>query len=309
MATGSVLKILERSKSDVWMTKEKLFESMVRCVDIYGAEVWGLRYLEILETGQNYFFKRVLSLPASTPGYAIRVEAGRVKLSHVVLKSTLRWLGKIKNMADNRYPRMCCNKIFKLAKQCKKSNNKYNWVLQIISIVEDVPLTRNLNMLDMDVLIEKTNSILEHYELYLRVKDRERVEASTSLQIYPYLPSGGGAQFHLKVGLPMAVSRLLSQIRLSLTRRHVIRHKKENFSIDSNRICSLCNLQEKETIIHILSECPFFFGLRNLNDGELSSGLSEGESWMDLLISDDRDKLRVLSNCILKALRARSLLV
>lgn len=309
VASGSVLKILERSKSDMWVTKDKLFDTMVRCVAVYGAEVWGLRYLDSLERVQTCFFKRVLSLPVNTPDYAVRLEAGRVSISYFVLKSTLRWLEKINNMPENRYPRVCCNRIFKLAKLKGKSILKYNWALQIESMLDEVDSIKNVNVLDVNILVGNTRKIIEAYELSLRAKDRERLEGSSSLQIYPHLPTEEKNKYYLSAGLPMVMNRLIGQIRLAQTRRHVIKYKKERFVIDPTVKCSVCNLDENETMFHILAECPLYRGLRISTFGDLDAKFSEGRLWMDLLTSSERGKLRVFANFVLKALRARAILV
>lgn len=94
MAMESVLNILKRAKSNVWETKNVLFDSMVRSIVVYNAEVWGLRYLDDIEKIYSKFFKRVLALPTSTPNYAMRIESNRIKLSYVILKSALNWIEK-----------------------------------------------------------------------------------------------------------------------------------------------------------------------------------------------------------------------
>lgn len=71
LATGSVLNVLKRSKSDRWDLKDKLYNAMVKTVAFYGVEVWGLSCLDIFEKAQTSFYKRFLSLPVNSPNYAV----------------------------------------------------------------------------------------------------------------------------------------------------------------------------------------------------------------------------------------------
>lgn len=216
IAMESVLNILKRAKSNAWETKNVVFDSMVRSILIYIAEVWGLRYLDDIEKIHSKFFKRVLALPISTPNYATRLEANRMRLSHVILKSVLNWIEKIMNMPEYRYPRLCCEKIFKLANQNPQINHKYNWALQIESMIKDLKIAKNENCLDVNFLVSKKKNILEEFEFQLRELDWERLQKSTSLQIYPYITTKEQKHYYLNLGLSLSTIQIVAQIRLIL---------------------------------------------------------------------------------------------
>ena len=79
----------------MWDVYNKLFDSLVTSVLLFAAPVYAIRYLSEIETVQFSFFKNLLSLPHSTPNYAVRLETGRAHLGVTVLKQVLNWLIKV----------------------------------------------------------------------------------------------------------------------------------------------------------------------------------------------------------------------
>lgn len=59
VAGAKVREILIRGKSDTWETKMSLFDSMVFSTLLYAAEIWGLRYCEMIEMAQVKFLKQL----------------------------------------------------------------------------------------------------------------------------------------------------------------------------------------------------------------------------------------------------------
>lgn len=92
---------------------------------MYSSPICSIRYLPILERVQTNFYKKLLNLPSCTPNYAVRFETNTSPLSVDVFKLTLNWAENIFNMSEDRYPKLCFNKIKNLANQ--KHAKKYNW--------------------------------------------------------------------------------------------------------------------------------------------------------------------------------------
>ncbi|KAH0554913.1 hypothetical protein KQX54_013806 [Cotesia glomerata] len=83
-AIGTVLNITRNLKGDNWPAATKLFHSIARTSVTYLAHIgcFSTDYLEHFEICQLYFYKRLLSLPACIPGYAIRYE---INLDHTAV--------------------------------------------------------------------------------------------------------------------------------------------------------------------------------------------------------------------------------
>ena len=54
-----------------------------------------LQTLEVLEGIQIQFYKRILRLPLSTPGYPVRLETEISNVTLTVFKNTINWFIKI----------------------------------------------------------------------------------------------------------------------------------------------------------------------------------------------------------------------
>lgn len=92
-------------------------------------------------------------LPTNTPNYAVTVESRRIHLSFTILKSLLKWIEKISNMSDNRYPKICCQKIFNLTKPREKISQRYNWALQVESLIRNSGYDKDVDILNVGVLL------------------------------------------------------------------------------------------------------------------------------------------------------------
>ena len=89
IAIGSTLKTIYKSKAFSWSMVQNLHGSLIRSILMYGAQVWSLEYLEMLEKTNILFFRRILQLPTNTPDYAIRLEAGVSSIKLTVFKYIL----------------------------------------------------------------------------------------------------------------------------------------------------------------------------------------------------------------------------
>ncbi|KAI5730927.1 hypothetical protein M8J77_002217 [Diaphorina citri] len=111
MAIASVKNILVNSRMTSQESRMQLFQSIVCATLLYGAEIWGSRYEDMIEVVQSQFLKSVFCLPRCTPHYMVRLEFGVVKLAYHVLKQMLRWWLKLLSMPEERYPRKCYNQL------------------------------------------------------------------------------------------------------------------------------------------------------------------------------------------------------
>lgn len=67
-------------------TKYKIFNSVMKSVLCYAAQVWGFQKFEEVEKFQRVFIKKVFWLPRTTPNYMIYVETGVATIFLYTLK-------------------------------------------------------------------------------------------------------------------------------------------------------------------------------------------------------------------------------
>ncbi|XP_046630011.1 uncharacterized protein LOC124310242 [Neodiprion virginianus] len=96
-AIGTVLNITKNFKGDSWLDAVKLHNSIARATVTYLAHLscLSLDCMEQPETSQLYFYKRLLSLPMCTPGYAIRLELNLDQTAVCILKAAINWIIKV----------------------------------------------------------------------------------------------------------------------------------------------------------------------------------------------------------------------
>ncbi|OXA46611.1 Retrovirus-related Pol polyprotein from type-1 retrotransposable element R2 [Folsomia candida] len=101
-ASAIVIGICQRGKIPPIATHKKLQQSLINSVFLYCSPIWGLSLEEDqLEQPQCQFWKRLLRLPKSTPGYVVRLETGSQHTSLLMVKATLRLTCKILQKDDN----------------------------------------------------------------------------------------------------------------------------------------------------------------------------------------------------------------
>jgi len=91
-AQGAVLCAIKKNPIYNSQYTRKLFNSIVASTSLYGSGIWGLNQMNAIEKVQQKFFKRILNLPTSTPGYFIRLESGQHHTSLDILKNALIFL-------------------------------------------------------------------------------------------------------------------------------------------------------------------------------------------------------------------------
>lgn len=261
---GATISLMSRAKFSKWHSRVELFESVVVSSLHHCLPIWGLRYLDLLERVQVGFFKRLLLLPKNTPDYMVRLEVGVVRISYMVFKLCLTWINKLFSMADSRLPKICFNRLRALS----IPDVRYNWCLQITSFFEYINHGETCTSLSRSWLRENKGMILNAFREKLYSDDLSRVDKSSFSHIYREFRLVKSAQPYLLLHGYIKYTRLFAQLRLKNNRFTKVCCNGSFYTVDSFEICTVCNLQEDETLEHILFRCPIYKYLRPgiLND-------------------------------------------
>lgn len=259
IANSSIINTLVKSKSQCWTTKKHLYDTIAKSTLLYASEVWALRYLEELNASQLNYFKIILQVSRSTPGYMVRRELGLVKISYWVIKQTLAWWLKLLNMQDHRYPKICYLSL-KLKHEVH-SDKKYNWVSQLYEILRVANKCHLWETQDPDELKEETENILLFYKEKYLSDDEDRIQNSSYSNIYKNLTTTHEMQKYLDFDCPIHVKRTLSQLRTS-GKQVYINIKGTIYAWSTEELCTICNLKVPETLQHILLQCPMYTDAR-----------------------------------------------
>ena len=252
-ASHKIRSILGRIGINSNDNRKTLYNSMVRSVLMYGAEIWALRYEENIEKNQSDFLKLLYYLPRSTPGYVLRREFRLSKLIVIVLRRALGWCLKVLAMDDSRLPKICLRRQFELLDTC---DVKFNWASQLRSLVLRAGYPELWDRLrDGGYLsVEECEALFGGLESVLFREDSLRIEGSTYCGVYRQL-SLLDRDFQVP-SVTLNRGRIIYQLLFlnkdyqSLWAGGVSHH----FSPDAH--CKLCNLNERDSVEHFVLNCP-----------------------------------------------------
>lgn len=258
----------------------KLYRSIVCATLLYGAEVWGSRYGDVIEPAQSQFIKSVFCLPRSTPHYMLRLEFGIVKLAYLVLKQMLGWWLKLLSMSEERFPKICFNQLVH-TDQLARNLEKYNWASLLRAKLVGLGFGEVWEAQSRELLKNKMDEILSTYEIQLIEQDYVRLEHSSYCTWYKELKSKPEeikpiTSSYVSIPGIIARTRIIAQIRLSGNSKVNFYINRISYSWNSDEECTLCNLHETENLYHFFFKCPHFTCLRKqylrkwLGDDQLS---------------------------------------
>lgn len=311
IAVNSALGLICRTKISSWEQRFLLFRSVVVSTLMYAAPLWGLNYPELAERVQVYFVKKMLSLTRTTPDYVVRCETGLVHTSLTILKHTLRWLIKVLEMGEERYPRLCLDRLRCLLGRTSFRGARNNWLVKLEGVLRELGF--DLGVSDVDVVFLKTNFklIMDKYRAFLISSDVSRLRISIYADLFPNLlcaPSlvDYGPQNYLRINLPVYMAKFIAQLRTCNYKKYVSFFIKGfNYVISVGELCSVCNMHEVETLEHLFFVCPLYCRVRE-RFGTL--GVSGMEDLRRHLTQVDRSNSQIIYATVLEMLRLRAFL-
>lgn len=309
LAIANVKNILSNSKTDSYEGRMKLFDAIVKTTVLYGAEVWGCRYAEVLEKCQSQFLKTVYCLPRCTPGYMLRLEMGVVKLDFHIFKQMVEWWLKLLVMSQDRYPRICYNQ---LIEQDLRSSNieKYNWVSLLKTKLVQLGFSEVWEAQNVEMLRSRK---LEMYEKYYKVlinKDWSSLEVSSfgglfvdlKMKLNNYELGILFPSSYLLNNVTINKLRIVAQLRLA-GKMVKIYLNGITYEWDQADLCTNCDLNIPETLQHFIVDCPLYKPVRDRFLPELSG---TSQNVVILLKLGNRVKVNSIFYYVEAALKIRS---
>lgn len=251
--------------------KWNLFKSVCRAIQSYGAQIWGFCLFDEVDKLQRYFLKKILRLPPFTPTYILLLETG-IENNHIyTLDLHLRYI--IKTLFDyktNRLP----NQLTKLI--IEKEVYWYNDIKK---------LTRNVNTLCISEC-----STREHWECLRadiitglnRIETELNREKATATERFYSNLNFREPQTYFEINNISAISYIFK------ARCDLLELNGTRFQHQRSRICSLCNLNEIENILHFIGKCPIhrhiryrYFKKTTLTETELINILNDAKKYFN----------------------------
>ena len=117
-------------------------------------------------------------------------------------------------MEDSRYPKICFNKLKKLAEH-DLSSPKFNWFVQVneyfFNKIKESDIWLNITL---EKLTTEKNNLLTKIKNYLLKEDQEFCEKSNSLIFYPSSLNNGINSGYLNLKIPSYDKKVIAQLRM-----------------------------------------------------------------------------------------------
>ncbi|XP_075167795.1 uncharacterized protein LOC142239949 [Haematobia irritans] len=259
--------------------KWNLFKAVCRSIQSYGAQVWGFSYYDEVDKLQRFFIKKLLRLPDSAPNYAVALETGLEEGHIYMMQMHLKYIMRTKfKYTAERLPHQLTRKVIQ---------KNLCWANQINTIIDqlDMPLiNENMSLNSWNTMMA---NLVEHMIMKNRSMSILRAQQSTT-RIYRYLDY---SRSHLYFGGSYTVDDISWIIK---ARCDLILLNANPYipNPNGNDQCTLCNMNQKETLQHFLGVCPFlseirvlYFRRNPLNEDNIISILDgrEVEDWRNLI--------------------------
>ena len=227
----------------------KLFDTMIKPVLLYGAELLGFEVSDIIENVQNQFCKRFLKLPVTTYHVLARGECGRYPLFIDYYCKCIRYWIRLIRMDDTRYPYHCYRMLRRLddagritwASKVKEILFKYGfgyvWVNE--NVGDEVMFLKAFKQRLMDCAKQEW---------------RESVSESRKAYYYRNYMTDLTVAKYIFYNIPFKFRIALSKLRCSVHTLHIEVGRQNDVSAE-NRLCYVCNSRVIEDEFHFIMNC------------------------------------------------------
>ena len=236
----------------------KLFDSLIKPILLYGADVWGPQISHPnnkISKFVNKFYKTVLGVPRYTSTTGIHIELGRFPIDVNVHNSMLKYWARLITLPSSRLVSHCYWSVFDTL-GC--SDPWVNSIKNIIFSTGQYEIWNNQKAVGI-LGLKFINSHISYMAQNLR--DQFIQNASSNLNDESKLLYFKNAKQKLSLSsyLLKIKSRdkrsLFAKFRLGVLPLEIEKGRRYKL-IRSDRICKFCNTQEVENELHFIFTCP-----------------------------------------------------
>ena len=260
---------------------EKLFDTMIVPILLYGSEIWGL-YETSCKESESYeklhlkFIKEILGVHCKVTNDACRAELCRLPLRNIILQSSFKFLAHIQSQRDSL--------AYKIYKGTGQSNH---WVKNVKKILNDI----GFSFIGHDEVKLKPyiNAIKQRLTDQFLQMQNANIENSSKLHFFK--------KFFLMNKRPEYVDKLINKSDRSMICKlrisaHPLAIEKGRYSNvpRSERFCNACKREIVEDEEHFLLHCSIYREIRTKLHEKL---IAAGKNINSL---SDYAKLKILLN-------------
>ena len=258
----------------------KLFDSLVKPVLLYGAEIWGSHTnseKSVINKFTNKFYRTLLGVPRNSSNAGTHAELGRIPIQINVQQSMLKYWFRIISLPHSRLASHCYWTIV----SSKTENDP--WLNSIKNIIHSSGQYYLWD--DQKSLASKDRAALRMCESYVArtlqdislQQSFEKISKETKLYLLNNCKNQNKRSNYLNLLASRNKRSLFSKLRLGTLALEVETNRKYNIP-RAERYCKICNTGMVENEIHFIFNCPL---LSNCREPFINS-LSENKAFTQM---------------------------
>ena len=238
----------------------KLFDTMVKPIACYGAEIWGYTYSEEIEKIQLIFCKQYIGLNSNTMDSFVLGESGRYCMAVSYMTQCIKYWTKLLQMHINRYPYQC----YKMLRSLDEAG-RVTWATHIRTLLFE----HGFGYVWISNTIGDANQFIDIFTK--RIKDisiqnwRSRLDSSSKAEHYKHFKSLLDIEKYLFTDLSYIARKTLANFRCSGHKLMIEKGRHTDVGREF-RFCPFClgrNVYTVEDEFHFFMLCPAYEELRN----------------------------------------------
>ncbi|XP_055922745.1 uncharacterized protein LOC129953526, partial [Eupeodes corollae] len=270
-------------------SKHKVFEAVSESILLYGAQVWGCMRFQTVEKLLTHYIKRIFSLPVNTPNYVVMLETGLSPLHIKTLKLQADFLQYIFNLSESRL-------VKKVAISAIHERN--SWYREWSKLAEECNLSFDLNLENIGSCKTLFYNVISKVDEKCRAEYIAEASSSIYRTVYSRLNHNLAEKNYFHDSYKVNVIATMVRLRSELINLNFMPHRP-----DLPLECSICNMKEREDVIHFLGRCPT---LKETRRSVLGSDVLSEEQVLDEL--NQMNVNRLYEYCVI-ALRYRARII
>lgn len=254
--------------------KYNIFNTVMRSIMCYAAQVWGYEYFDTVEKLQRFFIKKTYWIPSNAPNYMLYVETGLAPIFLYTFKLHIDYICKIMQYGGNRIPRKLAEVIL---------NKRVLYVKEWHDLGEKHDTALDVRIDNLEEWRGQLYSLVEKMDNEFRKNFVASARNSMHRNIYNELNYDLGDNNYFNDKYSIKTISSICKARGELLSLQYTPHKESGTTI-----CNLCNTDQMEDVVHFLAACPMLREIRrvhfhkdNLSHFEAMEYLN-GKDWIKL---------------------------
>ncbi|XP_062831915.1 ras-GEF domain-containing family member 1A isoform X1 [Anolis carolinensis] len=243
---NQLLKLTNHSQPGSLDPLLKVYKAKVTPMLLYGAEVWGLNQVPLLEQSQSQHLRSFLGVHRTTPAAAVRAELGVYTVDGLSKIRAYKYWIKLIAMANDRLPKLC------LLEQIENQHQS-SWLVHLTKYISSC----GLPILYPNLLEELDPKIVAQRVLDIEgQKDIATLSKAGSLKWLSRFKHTFQTARYLKTEMPKHLRRVFTRARFEQLDT-MVKHGRFNQVPYNERFC-ICGASEVEDIAHVLFSCELY---------------------------------------------------